>query len=100
MAKALELIPRDWLTDNHDGTYSITIREQAFIDTYVIRRDTGAAAQVGDVLSIQEDGTVQSRPAGNVGSFERCKLVGNLPIYRPFGHRTFVPFGVALDWPR
>lgn len=37
----------------------------------------------GTVLSIQPDGSQESRPAGTSGPYERAKVNGNLIVYQP-----------------
>lgn len=43
----------------------------------------------GSVLSLQPDGTWQSRPAGANGDFESCLLSGGVAIYRPNPHQAY-----------
>jgi len=91
--KAIEVITKDKLNDLGGGVYTATV--DAHPD---LKRDDGTPAQVGDVLSVQQDGTLQTRPQGTAGSFEQCVIGTAGLVYRPFGHRGFlVPF--TDNWP-
>ena len=91
--RGIELIPKDKLTDLGNGEHTATVDARP-----ELRRDDGSAAQVGDVLSCQPDGTLQTRPAGANGNFERCVIGASGLVYRPVGERAFlVPFTDA--WP-
>ena len=37
----------------------------------------------GTVLSVQPDGTIETRPAGAKGPYERATVIGNMVVYRP-----------------
>ena len=52
------------------------------------------------MLSVQEDGTYQTRPAGCDGPFERAKKTSAGLVYRPKGPfgRCFL-VGLADEWP-
>jgi hypothetical protein len=95
MSSALPVIAADTLNDVDHGEKTVTVG--AFPG---LKRDTGQPAQAGDVLSVQPDGSYQTRPLGAAGPFERCKVQGSGVIFRPKGTEGppfFVP--LALDWP-
>ena len=37
----------------------------------------------GTVVSVQPDGSVETRPVGTIGPWEICKLVGPFLVYTP-----------------
>lgn len=45
--------------------------------------------QDGTVMSVQEDGTVQTRPSGSDGSFEQGAVNGNFVVFSPFGKAAY-----------
>jgi len=88
--RAIEILPPDALTDLGDGDFTATVDNHPDL-----RDDTGAPAQLGDVLSVQPDGTLQTRRAGTTGAFERCRPSTQGLIFRPqgVGGRTYlVPY--------
>lgn len=54
--------------------------------------------QDGTVMSVQEDGTVQTRPAGSDGSFEQGAVNGNFVVFSPFGKAAYA-FPLFLQVP-
>jgi len=67
---------------NGDFTYTIGACD--------LTRDDGTPSQDGDVLSMQPDGSAQTRPEGASGSFERCKKTAAGAVYRPWGKGSIV----------
>jgi hypothetical protein len=102
IARGIEAFTTDYLTDvgNGEVTYTIGTRLPG------LRRDDeknpdgswAHPAQDGDVLSIQPDNTMQTRPAGTNGNYERAKATPPWLVYRPIGERTFL-YPLAGDWP-
>jgi len=77
----IEVMTYDQLVEMDNGEYVCTIGARPDI-----ARDTqGTPSQPGDVLSVQPDGTLQTRPAGATGSYERCKKTSAGLVYRPVG---------------
>ena len=40
----------------------------------------------GTIVSVQPDGSIQSRPAGTAGPYETAKIDGNKLVYHSGGH--------------
>lgn len=72
----LDAIPAGSLNDLGNGFYSLTIN-----------------ATTGDVLSVQPDGTFQTRPKGTAGPYEQAGLNGTFLVYCPDGAHVY-----ALPW--
>ena len=84
--KGIEAIPQDWLFDVEGTTDKV-----AMVGTELgLKRDDGTDNQEGDVLSMQPDGTMQTRPGGSQGNFERAAISGPWLVYRPVGSRCFL----------
>src|SRR5262245_36328844 len=93
--KAIEVITKDQLVDQGNGEVTATVGAHPDL-----RRDDGQPAQAGDVLSIQPDGTYQTRKKGTNGGFERAVVTPAGLVYRPngtAGRSWLVP--LANDWP-
>jgi hypothetical protein len=67
------------LVDVGNGEYTI------IVGACGLKRQDGTPSQAGDVLSVQENGTLQTRPAGTSGNFERCCRTLAGAVYRPIG---------------
>ena len=80
---AMDILTADRLNDLGDGDFTVTIDM-----LYGLFRDDGQPSQPGDVLSVQENGTLQTRPAGTTGAFERCKKTTVGLVFRPRGVGT------------
>lgn len=52
--------------------------------TYPVGADT--------VLSVQPDGTIQTRPHGTAGPYERAVLTGDRLVYESGGHYYLLPY--------
>lgn len=61
-----------------DGTVTLTVRLPS-----KLKRQDGSPAQAGDVISCQMDGTLQTRPEGTAGAWERCYVQGSVVVFRP-----------------
>jgi len=91
---AIDAIPKDKCIEQPDGYVTATID-----DDPQIKRGDGTPAEVGDVLSIQPDGTMQARELGANGAYELAKISGSWLIYRPVvGGKAFL-IPLATDWP-
>lgn len=75
-----EMFAKDQLNDLGNGEYTVTVGPN------------------GAVLSVNTSGGLETRPAGTAGPWERCKIQGNVLVFRPVGARVFF-FGLASDWP-
>ncbi len=102
MSSAIEIVSRNQLSDLGDGEYTATVGARSDI-TRNGRAMTDAKvdpSQPGDVLSVQPDGSFQTRPAGTAGPFERAVIQGTGLVYRPLGAEGRAFFlGLALSWP-
>jgi len=78
----IEVFTADQLQDAADSDDEFTLVVGARPD---LNRDDGTPSQAGDVLSIQPDGTAQTRAAGTSGNFERCVKVSAGLVFRPVG---------------
>lgn len=92
----IETFTLDQLNELDNGEYTLTTNARPDL-----ARDTaGSPSQMGDVLSIQPDGSAQARAAGTTGLYERCVKTAAGLVYRPKGSegRAFlVP--CAWDFP-
>lgn len=91
----VEALAADQLTDLGGGEYTYTVGARPGLT-----RDDGTPAKAGDVLSVQADGSQQTRPQGTSGPYERCCKSGASAAFRPTGKdgRTFL-IPLALDAP-
>jgi len=94
---AIEVFTKDRLRDLGDGEYTLTVDAHPDLTRNGLALDDPHVepAELGDVLSVQPDGTLQTRPEGTTGNYERCVMSGAGLIYRPIGPegRTWlVPF--------
>ncbi|HKE43894.1 MAG TPA: hypothetical protein VKB41_05085 [Steroidobacteraceae bacterium] len=92
----IEVLAPDQYNELGDGDYTVTAAGYA----QGLWRDDGTASQPTDVLSLQPDGTWQTRPAGTAGNFERCKKTAAGAVYRPIGSdgKTWL-VGMATETP-
>ena len=79
MTNAIPAITKDRLNDQGDGEVTATIGALPGLC-----RDDGSPAQARDVLSVQNDGSYQSRPKGTNGWNERAVVGSTGLVYRPF----------------
>src|SRR4029434_5312377 len=82
--RGIPCITSDMLNDQGNG--EVTERVAA---VPTCRRDDGTPAQARDVLSLQPDGTMQSRPEGTNGWSERAVVAGPVLVYRPLAGDKF-----------
>ena len=98
----IEVFPPDAYHDLGDGDWTLT----AGLFAEGLNRGNGTdttpptPSQPDDVLSMQPDGTWQTRPAGTAGNYERCKRTAAGAVYRPIGAdgKTWL-VGVAAETP-
>jgi hypothetical protein len=84
----------DALNEMDNGEYTATVGACGLL------RDDGSPSQEGDVLSVQPDGTLQTRPGGTSGSYERLCKTGAGAVYRPAGKGSLtVIIPLAQDAP-
>lgn len=72
------------------GAYTYT---PSFPNTY--KRQDGSSSQAGDVLSVQPDGSLQTRSAGTAGAYEICTREGVALFYQPTPGVFFMLLPVA-----
>lgn len=51
----------------------------------------------GSIVSIQPDGSIQNRPAGADGGYERCKVSGNAATFKPAEGKFYTFAFVVVD---
>src|SRR5262249_46551987 len=76
----IEVCTRDQLNALDGEEYTVTVGARP-----TLSRDDASPSQPGDVLSVQPDGTLQTRPAGTMGNFERCCATTAGLVFRPVG---------------
>src|SRR5262245_19585913 len=76
----IEAIAGHQLNDAGNGYVTATVGARPYMN-----RDTGQPSQDGDVLSVQPDGTLQTRAAGTTGAFEIAAKSGGFLVYAPKG---------------
>lgn len=60
-------------------------------DVSGLHRQDGSASQPGDVLSVQPDGSLQTRDKSAIGAWETMSLAGALFLYATDGtHATLI----------
>jgi hypothetical protein len=96
VARGIEVLTKDCLIDvgNNEVTATVGARLPGVV------RDDGSDPENSDVLSVQPDGSLQTRPEGTTGNFERAKVTSAGLVYRPLGidGRAFL-MPLAADWP-
>jgi len=92
----IEVFAPDQYCEVDHGDYTITVGTSAA----GLTRDDGSPSQPTDVLSVQQDGSLQTRAAGTAGNYERCKKTSAGAVFRPIGAsgKTYL-VGVATDAP-
>ena len=101
MASAIEILARNQLSDLGNGEYTATVGARSDISRNG-RASTDPRvdpSQPGDVLSVQPDGSFQTRPAGTEGPFERAVIQGTGLVYRPLSDGRAFFIGLALNYP-
>lgn len=90
----VEAFPDDAAVDLGNGEYAIVVgaRPDVSRNGLATTDPNCDPSQPGDVVSVQPDGAIQSRPAGTTGLYERCVKVGASWVFRPKGvdGRTFM----------
>jgi hypothetical protein len=86
-ARAILSITKDRLIKQSNGEVTATVGACPGLC-----RDDGSPAQAGDVLTVMNDGTYQSRPKGTNGWNERAVVSSLGLVYRPF------IYDVLPDW--
>lgn len=91
----IEVFTADQLVDVGSNEYTVTVGARPGLN-----RDDGTVSQPMDVLSVQPDGTLQTRPAGTAANFERCSKTAAGLVFRPVGPdgRSFL-LPCAVDAP-
>jgi hypothetical protein len=93
--RAITAVAKDQLVACDNGEVCAAVGAVA-----TLTRDDGSPSQAGDVLSVQPDGTLQTRPKGTTGLYERAIVASVGLIYRPKGSdggAYIVP--LVNDWP-
>lgn len=78
-----------------DGTVTVTILAPAGI----LCQNPDRPAIVGDVYSVDPNGTIYARPAGTTGPWERAKVVGSSVVFAPQGGRgiaVLIPYAAEI----
>lgn len=93
--RAIDVLTKDRLTACDNSEYTATV-----FASPLLKRDDGSASVDGDVLSVQPDGSLQTRPAGTAGPFERAVVTTAGLVYRPKGYEgSAYLMPLANDWP-
>src|SRR5262245_37505182 len=98
----IEVLAPDQFNDVGNGEYPVTVKPwwELTRDGQPLQADGSNAAQAGDVLSVQPDKTLQTRPAQTAGNFERCKKTAAGAVFRPIGpDGPTVLIGAATETP-
>ena len=79
-----EMVTAVRLNNVGNGEVTVTLADVELLDGTTLHEP---------VMSVQPDGSVQTRPAGADGPYERAVVSGNLLVFRPAGDRAFAfPF--------
>lgn len=81
MIEILPAIHSKQLTAQPDGSVTVSILDP----TGILCRNPDRPAIVGDVYSMQPDGSMQARPAGTAGPWELARVNGNALAFAPQG---------------
>jgi hypothetical protein len=68
-----------------DGTFTYTLLGDEGLTTELPDGQPSRPCMKGDILSVQPDGSLQGRPSGANGGYERLRLLGSVASYSPLG---------------
>ena len=84
MLTSLEVIQLSQIVKQSDTRYTVTCVDPTNLICF-LPDGSNRPAQVGDVLSVQPDGSLQTRPAGTNGPYELAVVDGSAVVYNPRG---------------
>jgi hypothetical protein len=82
MITSIEAIHAKQCIDQGNGEFTATIPDSRLKD---YKLDTGAVPESGAVYSMNPNGSLEARPVGTNGSWEKFKVVGTTAIFASGG---------------